>query len=38
MKFTFGDCVLDLAARQLLRGGNVPLEPKMYELRSVLGD
>jgi DNA-binding winged helix-turn-helix (wHTH) protein len=37
MKLTFGDCLLDLAAHQLLRGGKiVPLEPKMYELLTVL--
>jgi DNA-binding winged helix-turn-helix (wHTH) protein len=37
MKLAFGDCVLDLAARQLLREGNVvPLEPKMFELLEVL--
>ena len=37
MKLTFGDCILDLAARQLLRGNKiVPLEPKMYELLEVL--
>jgi DNA-binding winged helix-turn-helix (wHTH) protein len=37
MKLKFGDCVLDLGARQLERGGNVvPLEPKMYELLEVL--
>lgn len=37
MKLAFGDCVLDLAARQLLRGGQVmPLEPKMYTLLEVL--
>jgi DNA-binding winged helix-turn-helix (wHTH) protein len=37
MKLAFGDCILDLAARQLLRGGDiVPLEPKMYQLLEVL--
>jgi DNA-binding winged helix-turn-helix (wHTH) protein len=37
MKLTFGDCVLDLAARQLSRAGRVmPLEPKMYTLLEVL--
>ena len=37
MRLTFGDCVLDLRARQLERGTNVvPLEPKMYELLEVL--
>jgi DNA-binding winged helix-turn-helix (wHTH) protein len=37
MKFTFGDCVLDSSARQLVRGGKiVPLEPKMYELLETL--
>jgi len=37
MQLTFGDCILDLPARQLLRGGKiVPLEPKMYELLEVL--
>jgi DNA-binding winged helix-turn-helix (wHTH) protein len=37
MKFTFGDCVLDLAARQLWRAGSaVSLEPKMYELLETL--
>jgi DNA-binding winged helix-turn-helix (wHTH) protein len=37
MQLTFSDCTLDLAARQLLRGGKmVPLEPKMYELLEVL--
>ncbi|MBV9344929.1 MAG: FHA domain-containing protein [Gammaproteobacteria bacterium] len=33
MKLKFGDCVLDLGARQLHRANQVvPLEPKMYEL------
>jgi len=37
MKLTFGDCVLDLSARQLARGGKiVPLEPKMYQLLEAL--
>jgi len=37
MRLKFGDCVLDLGARQLERGGKaVPLEPKMYELLQVL--
>jgi DNA-binding winged helix-turn-helix (wHTH) protein len=37
MKLAFGDCILDMAARQLSRGGQVvPLEPKMYELLEVL--
>jgi DNA-binding winged helix-turn-helix (wHTH) protein len=37
MKLAFGDCILDLAARQLWRAGQVvPLEPKMYELLAVL--
>jgi DNA-binding winged helix-turn-helix (wHTH) protein len=37
MKLAFGDCVLDLAARQLSRGGEiVALEPKMYQLLEVL--
>jgi DNA-binding winged helix-turn-helix (wHTH) protein len=37
MRLKFGDCVLDLRARQLERGGKVvPLEPKMYELLEVL--
>jgi DNA-binding winged helix-turn-helix (wHTH) protein len=37
MKFAFGDCILDLSARQLWRAGQVvPLEPKMYELLAVL--
>ena len=37
MRLKFGDCVLDLGARQLERGGKaVPLEPKMYELLEVL--
>ena len=37
MRLKFGDCVLDLAARQLERGNKVvPLEPKMYELLEVL--
>jgi DNA-binding winged helix-turn-helix (wHTH) protein len=37
MKFSFGDCVLDSSARQLVRAGQVvPLEPKMYELLETL--
>ena len=37
MRLKFGDCVLDLGARQLERGNDVvPLEPKMYELLEVL--
>ena len=37
MRLKFGDCVLDLRARQLERGNKVvPLEPKMYELLEVL--
>src|ERR1700683_4089281 len=37
MKLAFGDCILDLADRQLLRCGQVvPLEHKMYELLAVL--
>src|SRR5580765_6971081 len=37
MRLKFGDCVLDLRARQLERGDKVvPLEPKMYELLEVL--
>jgi DNA-binding winged helix-turn-helix (wHTH) protein len=37
MRLKFGDCVLDLGARQLERGNKVvPLEPKMYELLEVL--
>jgi DNA-binding winged helix-turn-helix (wHTH) protein len=37
MRLKFGDCVLDLGARQLERGSKVvPLEPKMYELLEVL--
>jgi DNA-binding winged helix-turn-helix (wHTH) protein len=37
MKLAFGDCILDLAARQLSRGGEiVTLEPKMYQLLEVL--
>jgi len=37
MKLAFGDCILDLTARQLSRGGRiVPLEPKMYQLLEVL--
>src|SRR3984893_3524165 len=32
MRLKFGDCVLDLGARQLERGSKVvPLEPKIYE-------
>ena len=37
MKLEFGDCILDLDAHQLSRGGKfVPLEPKMYRLLEVL--
>ena len=37
MKLAFGDCLFDLVARQLLRGGEiVTLEPKMYQLLEVL--
>jgi DNA-binding winged helix-turn-helix (wHTH) protein len=37
MKLKFGDCVLDLRARQLERhNAIVPLEPKMYDLLEVL--
>jgi|ERR1700722_7630939 len=37
MALEFGDCILELDARQLWRGGKtVPLEPKMYELLDVL--
>jgi DNA-binding winged helix-turn-helix (wHTH) protein len=37
MRLNFGDCVLDLRARQLERQEKiVPLEPKMYELLEVL--
>jgi len=37
MKLAFGDCILDLGARQLSRGGAVvPLEPKMFELLELL--
>jgi DNA-binding winged helix-turn-helix (wHTH) protein len=37
MRLKFGDCILDLRARQLERGEKiVPLEPKMYELLEVL--
>jgi DNA-binding winged helix-turn-helix (wHTH) protein len=37
MRLKFGDCVLDLGARQLERADKlVPLEPKMYELLEVL--
>jgi len=37
MRLKFGDCVLDLNARQLERASKVvPLEPKMYELLEVL--
>jgi len=37
MRLKFGDCVLDLGARQLERANKVvPLEPKMYELLEVL--
>jgi DNA-binding winged helix-turn-helix (wHTH) protein len=37
MKLSFGDCNLDLSARQLWREGKVvPLEPKMYELLDIL--
>ena len=37
MRLKFGDCVLDLDARQLERANRVvPLEPKMYELLELL--
>ena len=37
MRLKFGDCILDLRARQLERAGKVvPLEPKMYALLEVL--
>jgi DNA-binding winged helix-turn-helix (wHTH) protein len=37
LRLKFGDCVLDLGARQLEREKKVvPLEPKMYELLEVL--
>ena len=37
MRLKFRDCMLDLGARQLERGGKaVPLEPKMYELLEIL--
>jgi len=37
MRLAFGDCVLDLAARQLSRAGIVvPIEPKMFELLALL--
>jgi len=37
MRLKFGDCVLDLRARQLERADKVvPLEPKMYDLLDVL--
>jgi hypothetical protein len=37
MRLKFGDCVLDLSARQLERADKVvSLEPKMYELLEVL--
>ncbi len=37
MCLKFGDCVLDLRARQLRRGEKcVPLEPKVYDLLEVL--
>src|SRR5437588_1170611 len=37
MKLAFADCILDLSARRLERGGSVvPLEPKMYELLETL--
>ena len=37
MRLAFGDCILDLAARQLWRAGMVvALEPKMFELLEVL--
>ena len=37
MRLKFGDCLLDLGARQLERGNRVvPLEPKMYELLELL--
>jgi DNA-binding winged helix-turn-helix (wHTH) protein len=37
MKLAFGDCILDLSARQLWRAGlAVAVEPKMFELLEVL--
>ena len=37
MRLSFGDCVVDLAARQMWRAGTaVTLEPKMFELLEVL--
>src|SRR5580658_7455943 len=37
MRLAFGDCTLDLSARQLWRAGlAVALEPKMFELLQVL--
>jgi DNA-binding winged helix-turn-helix (wHTH) protein len=37
MRLKFEDCILDLRARQLVRGEKtVPLEPKMYELLEIL--
>lgn len=37
MRVKFGDCLLDMRARQLERHGKVvPLEPKMYELLETL--
>ena len=37
MRLMFGDCVLDLRARQLQRQGRiVPLKPKVYELLEAL--
>lgn len=37
MQLMFGDCVLDLRARQLKRSNKVvPLEPKMFELLAAL--
>ncbi len=33
MRFTFGDCVLDVARRELLRGANfVQIEPQVFDL------
>lgn len=37
MRFSFGDCILDLSERRLWRAGAVvPLEPKMYQLLEIL--
>ncbi|HTV96490.1 MAG TPA: FHA domain-containing protein [Steroidobacteraceae bacterium] len=37
MELAFADCILNTAARQLVRSGSVvPLEPKMYALLEVL--